>query len=76
MTINSRVGSHDQDHLLTSLLMQLHHGHSMLTDNSQTLLYGGSRISLKAISLFCLWLSLCYKFCASALADFSEYNIE
>ena len=41
-----------QDHLLTSLLMQLHHGHNMLTDNSQSLLYGGSRISLRALSLF------------------------
>ena len=62
-----------QDHLLTSFLMQLHHGHNMLTDNSQSLLYGGSRISLRAL---CLWLSLCHKFCACALADFSEYNIE
>ena len=41
-----------QDHLLTSLLMQLHHGHNMLTDNSQSLLYGGSRISPRAFSLF------------------------
>ena len=41
-----------QDHLLTSLLMQLHHGHNMLTDNSQSLLYGGSRISLRALLLF------------------------
>ena len=41
-----------QDHLLTSFLMQLHHGHNMLTDNSQSLLYGGSRISLRALLLF------------------------
>ena len=41
-----------QEHLLTSLLMQLHHGHNMLTDNSQSLLYGGSRISLRALLLF------------------------
>ena len=32
--------------------MQLHHGQNMLTDNSQSLLYGGSRISLRARSLF------------------------
>ena len=61
-----------QDHLLTSFLMQLHHGHNMLTDNSQSLLYGGSRISLRAL---CLWLSLCHKFCACALADFSESGL-
>ena len=45
LTTNSSAGSHGLDHLLTSLLMQLHHGHNMLTDNSQSLLYGGSRIS-------------------------------
>ena len=50
VTTNSRAGSHDQDHLLTSLLMQLHHGHNILTDNSQSLLYGGSRISLSELS--------------------------
>ena len=33
-------------------LKQLHHGHNMLTDNSQSLLYGGSRISLTALSLY------------------------
>ena len=55
MTTNSRAGSHGQDHLLTSLIMQLyhgHHGHNMLTDNSQSLLYGGLRISLRALALF------------------------
>ena len=52
MMTNSRSGSHGQDHLLTSLLMQLHHGPNMLTDNSQSLLYDGSRISPRALSLF------------------------
>ena len=52
MMTNSRAGSHGQNHLLTSLLMQSHHGHNMLTDNSQSLLYGGSRIFLRALSLF------------------------
>ena len=52
MTTNSCAGSHGQDHLLTSLLMQLHHGHNMLTDKSQSLLYGGSRISLRALPLY------------------------
>ena len=36
MMTNSRAGSHGQDHLLPSLLMQLHHGHNLLTDNSQS----------------------------------------
>ena len=53
LTTNSRAGSRGQDHLLTSLLLiHSHHGHNMLTDNSQSLLYGGSRISLRALSLF------------------------
>ena len=52
MMTNSRAGSHGQDHLLTSLLIHLHHDHNMLTDNSQSLLYSGSRISLRALSLF------------------------
>ena len=52
MMTNSRAGSHGQDHLLTSLLILLHHAHNMLTDNSQSLLYGGSRISPRALSLF------------------------
>ena len=55
LTTNSCAGCHGQDHLLTSLsclLIYLHHGHNMLTDNSQSLLYGGSRISLRALSLF------------------------
>ena len=50
MMTNSLAGSHGQDHLLTSLLIHLHHGHNMLTDNSQSLLYGGSRISLSELS--------------------------
>ena len=35
-----------------AVLMQLHHGHEMLTYNSQSLLYGGSRISPRALSLY------------------------
>ena len=46
MMTNSRAGSHGQDHLLTSLLIHLHHDHNMVTNNSQSLLYGGSRTSL------------------------------
>ena len=47
----------------------------MLTENSQALLYGGSRISPRALSLYvsgCLYVinSAC------AQADLSEYNIE
>ena len=52
MMRNSHAGSHGQDHLLTSSLIHLHYGHNMLTDNSQSLLYGGSRISLRALPLY------------------------
>ena len=52
LTTNSRTGSHGQDHLITSLLKHLHHGHNILTDNSQSLLHGGSRISPQALQLY------------------------
>ena len=75
MTMNSRALSYGQDHLLTSLLIHLHHGHNMLTDNSQVTQWWFVHLSQSSLAL-CLWLSLCYKFCACALADFPEYNIE
>ena len=50
MTTNSHAGSYGQDHLFFSLLMQLHHDHSMLIDNSQSCHFAGSRISLSELS--------------------------
>ena len=52
MMTNSRAGYHGQDHLLTSLLIHLHHDHNILTDNSQSLLHVDSRISPRALLLF------------------------
>ena len=76
LTTNCRAGSHGQDHFLTSLLMHLHYNHNMLTDNKSVLtLRWFAHLSQSSLAL-CLWLSLCYKFCACALADFSEYCIE
>ena len=74
MMTNSRAGSHGQDHFLTSL------HYIMIITCLQTIVSPYSIVvrvfpPQSSIALH-LWLSLCCKFCACALADFFEYNLE
>ena len=64
-TVSSQSSHHPQEVLLAQFSLYvhkgglkpdsfhfLHHGHNMLTNNGQSLLYGGSRISPRALLLF------------------------